>query len=279
MNGPRIIPRRDLPGDEGADHYFLGGHDLEMLVIRELLERCVPGRVHDRALSWGAKASAYGQEISRVIQNGGRAVLVELTEDLSDSLGPRTERLVLIDHHGERAGRTMPTSLEQVFGRLNRPASEWTRWMELVAANDRGHVRAMQELDATPEELRMVRAADRRAQGITAAEEESGRRAAFTAESHCGGRLTVVVLPHGRTATVTDALDPAMGGGGYENLLILCPDQTYFFGGGLTIQRLSARYPGSFFGGELPLRGYWGIMQSVSVDQFLRAAELSENKE
>ena len=258
-----------------VEHFFLGGRDLEMLVIRELLERCVPGKVHDRGLTWGAKASAYAAEIARVVQDGARAVLVELVDDVSETLGAGEDRIVLIDHHGERAGRNMPTSLEQVFARLNRPTSEWTRWMELVAANDRGHVRGLLEVEATPDEIRQVRAADRRAQGITEAEEHAGRAAAHAAEVRCVGALTVVHLPHARTATVTDALEPALGGPGYENLLILCPDQTYFFGEGLTIQRLSRRYSKSFFGGELPVRGYWGVLQPLTVDQFVETAQIT----
>lgn len=35
--------------------FFLGGHDLEMLAIRELLEEYAPGSFFDKGLSWGGQ--------------------------------------------------------------------------------------------------------------------------------------------------------------------------------------------------------------------------------
>lgn len=37
--------------------FFLGGRDLEMLTIRDLMAEHAPGRFHDKGLPWGAKAS------------------------------------------------------------------------------------------------------------------------------------------------------------------------------------------------------------------------------
>ena len=78
-----------------------------------------------------------------------------------------------------------------------------------------------------------------------------------------GGRLTVVRLSHRRSATVTDVLDSALGGPGFQNLLVLCPDETLFFGEGRGIETLRNHFPGGWYGGELPRRGYWGIERSV----------------
>ncbi len=255
-----------------ADEYFLGGRDLEMVAIRELLDQAAPGRVHDKALAWGARASSYEDEIIAALQRGDPIVLVELIDDLGLVSGPNCDRVTVIDHHGSLAGENAPTALEQVFRRLKRPASEWTRWRQLVAANDRGHVRALEAAGATADEIRQVRAADRRAQGISDEEEATGRQAAREARVLCDGRLTVVHLPHARAATVTDVLEPSLGGPGYRNLLIVCPQETYFFGDGGVIRRLAESFADSYCGGELPVRGYWGVSRPLNVATFLQAS-------
>ncbi|MGH9893393.1 MAG: hypothetical protein ACREA0_15670 [bacterium] len=120
--------------------FFLGGTDLEMLTIRTLLEETIPGRFHDKHLVWGAKASAYGEEIGEALDAGKTPVLVELEDDV----GLDREAVVITDHHGERAGSDKPTSLHQIFALLGLPAKRWTRWFDLVAANDRGYIAEMQ---------------------------------------------------------------------------------------------------------------------------------------
>lgn len=242
----------------GEGVFFLGGGDLEMAAIGELLRRCAPGRVQDDALAWGARASAYADRIQQALQDGRTVVLVELTDDLGLTSGASRDRVVVVDHHGPLAGRDRPTSLEQVFTLLGRPAGEWTRWHTLVAANDRGHVRALEAVGASPAEIAQVRAADRAAQGITSEQEAAGRRAAEQAETVWQGALTVVELPHDRTATVTDVLDRALGGPGYQNLLVLGPHSTTFFGVGEAVAALAAAWPDGYYGGELPERGFWG---------------------
>ncbi|MBI5328191.1 MAG: hypothetical protein HZB80_07860 [Deltaproteobacteria bacterium] len=234
--------------------FFLGGHDLEMLTIREILEEHAPGRFFDKGLSWGAKASDYRKEIQEVLANGRVPVLVELTLDMEIDEG----LTIIIDHHGERAGSDNPTSLHQIFDLLNLPQDKWTRWFDLVAANDRGYIPAMLETGATQEEIIKVRAADRAAQGITAEEEAEGEKAAANAEVFADGMLTLVCLPHTRTATVADRLEASLGGPGYKNLLIISPTQVNFFGAGKLIYVLDEAFPGGWYGGALPERGFWG---------------------
>lgn len=234
--------------------FFLGGSDLEMLTIRELLEREAPGRVHDRKLGWGARASAYSREIASCIDEQRTPVLVELEDDLG--LGPAA--VVVVDHHGPAAGRDTPTSLHQVFRLLGLPRDGWTSWYELVAANDRGYIPELLTIGASAEEVARVRRADRAAQGITAEEEAEGEQAVEEAEALAGGRLTVVRLKHSRLATVEDRLDPTLGGPGVTNLLVLSPDEVNFSGAGPLVLALAGQYPGGWFGGNLPDRGYWG---------------------
>jgi hypothetical protein len=153
--------------------FFLGGQDLEMVTIRDLLAEHAPGRFHDKGLAWGAKASDYREEIEACLQRGETPVLIELQNDL----GRDPSRVMVVDHHGERAGKDRPTSLHQVFDLLGLPAERWTRWFELVAANDRGYIPEMGKMGATREEIEKVRAADRAAQGTTSEEEAAGEKA------------------------------------------------------------------------------------------------------
>ena len=216
--------------------FLLGGHDLEMVTIAELLAS-TGSAFRDRQLCWGAKASAYADDIADCRAAGHIPVLIELNDDLGLSQAVDAGEILLIDHHGDRAGEHQPTSIEQVFTLLQRPAHEWTRWQALVAANDRGYIEGMLALDppATRDELHQIRAADRAAQGTTADEEAQGRAAVERRELYACGRLTVVRLEHTRSATVTDVLHSAMGGEGYKNILILFPRQTLFQGSGRAI--------------------------------------------
>ena len=198
--------------------FFLGGYDLEMVTIRQLLLELAPERFYDKQLSWGAKASAYVQEVAQTLSRGLTPVFVELVHDL----GLKPTQFLVVDHHGERAGEHKPTSLHQVFDLFGLPPERWTRWYDLVVANDRGYIPALVEMGATPEEIVTVRAADRAAQGINPAEEAAGERAVVHAETYVNGMVTVVRLSHSRTATVTDRLEPALGGRGYKNLLVYC---------------------------------------------------------
>lgn len=241
--------------------FFLGGNDLEMEEIRTLLATVPACEVHDRRLAWGASTSHYANEIRAAAARGARPVLVELTIDTALDLSS----VVVVDHHGARAGHDVPTSLEQVFALLGRPQSEWSRWRALVAANDRGYIDEMQAMGATLEEITAVRAADRHAQGVTADQEALAERALEAVEQPCDS-LIIVRLAHTRTAPVTDRLHRGLGGPGYRNLLIVCPGENYFFGDGEHVKALSERRH-DFFGGSLPQRGFWGM---GSVEGYLR---------
>jgi CRISPR-associated protein Cas1 len=256
--------------------FFLGGYDLEMVTIRDLLAQ-ESRPCHDRGLSWGARASDYRTEIEAVLAQEQVPVLVELANDLSLDLA----QVILVDHHGAYAGEDRPTSLHQVFELLALPPERWTRWFELVAVNDWGYVPALVAMGASQEEIIKVRAADRAAQGITAAEEAAGEQAAASAKSMVHGKLTIVQLPHARTATVTDRLAPELGGPGYENLVVYSPEEVNFFGTGELVYALDEAFPGGWYGGALPERGFWGHGEPVPevlpvLLEHLRKAEAAE---
>lgn len=239
--------------------FFLGGYDLEMLTIRELLEKAAPGRFHDKRLAWGARATEYKEEIGACLHRGETPVLVELKDDLD--LPPGC--VIVVDHHGARAGSDRPSSLHQVFDLLRLPLERWTHWFDLVAANDRGYIPALLEMGVTLEEIARIRAADRAAQGVTPDEEVEGGRALSQVETVMNGMLTLVRLSHTRTVAVTDRLEPTLGGPGYRNLLVISPRQVNFFGAGNLVVFLDRAFPRGWCGGALPERGFWGHGEPV----------------
>lgn len=164
------------------DHlaFFLGGHDLEMETIASLVRG--GGRpLYDKDLAWNAaKTSAYQSEIATVPAAEMTPVLVELNDDN----GLPQDRIRLVNHQGDRAGADAPTSLGQIFALLELPASNSTRWYELVAANDRGHIDEMAALDASIEEMREICAADRQVQGVGPDYKAANAIAVTSVETH-----------------------------------------------------------------------------------------------
>lgn len=242
--------------------FFLGGHDLEMETIKRLLTtRCGDAVVYDKGLGWGAKATDYANEIKRERRNGRRVVLIELITGIHSE-----DDSIIIDHHNERAGHSRPTSLEQVFDLLNLDRSkDWSRTFDLVSANDRGHISGMLALDppASESETEAIRRADRAAQGVTEQEERMAIEAISNAARLGGGKLTVVRCPHDRASVVADIIDSRLGGAGFENLLVMGPAEVDFFGTGTVVSWLAANHEGSWFGGDLPERGFWGAKRDV----------------
>jgi len=236
-----------------SHRFFLGGHDLEMVTIGELLRECgVP--FHDKRLGWGARASAYREEIEAALAAGEAPVFVELQLDL-DLPG---EHVVVVDHHGERAGGDKPSSLRQVFSLLKLPPERWTRRLALVEANDIGHVRAMQALGASLEEMQAIRHADRAAQGVTEADETAARGAIEARFESPGREFTVVRISHTRASAVADLMDETLGGPGFRNLVVVSPSEVNVFGEGWLVSLLNALLPGGWLGGALPERGFFG---------------------
>nr|WP_294577416.1 hypothetical protein [uncultured Rhodopila sp.] len=236
--------------------FLLGGADLEMAEIRSLLDRHAADRVEDRRLAWGATLSAYRTELLAALAAGETPVAIELPDDLPPGLFDR-DRMRVVDHHGERAGADKPTSIEQVFALLGLPAAEWTRWLALVAANDRDHVAGMLAAGASAGEIAAVRAADRRAQGVTEADEAEAVRA-IAARRQDGG-LTVVETVSHTSSAIADRMMPALGGPGYRRLLVAMPEKVAVFADGEAIRALGESYPDSWWGGDLPAAGYWGM--------------------
>lgn len=187
--------------------FFLGGYDLEMQIIRDLLMTRYQ-EFFDKQLEWGAKASAYTKEISEVMMEGKVPVLIELELDTE-----LPSSVIVIDHHGNRSGEE--ASLLQVIRLLGLTP---TRDQLLVAANDSGYIPAMFRLGATEKEVSRIRSWDREAQGVTGLMEHQAEKAISKAENRNG--VVVVRLPHTKSSTVTDRLFSSWPGG-RENLLVV----------------------------------------------------------
>jgi hypothetical protein len=237
--------------------FFLGGHDLEMVTIRELIEaRLGKDAAVDKRLSWGAALSSYGSEIAAIYAAGLVPVAVELFDDLPADWPPRSS-LIDIDHHGAR--HMEASALRQVFDLLQLPEKEWSRDFALVAANDTGHVRKMRAMGASVAEMIDIRRRDRMAQGITADEDAAGRAALAHAEISANGNLLIIALPHSRSATVTDplALEAELGHLP-KQVIVLGTTTTMFFGLRTIIDRLRNEFPSGFSGGDGET-GFFGL--------------------
>jgi hypothetical protein len=251
--------------------FCLGGADLEMATVCDLITEILgPQAISDRGVTWATPcASTYLPDIRQALATGRRVILLELRDDLPADL-PR-DNLLFVDHHGPAAGRDKPTTLEQVFALLDLPPQRWTRRLALVAANDRGHIRALRTLGASADEIAAIRADDRRSQGITPDEETAGQAALAVRETCLGGRLTLVRLPHGRTATVADPFAIEQPG---KPLLVLSPGEVDLFGPGALVTALDRAFPGGWSGGELPEQGFWGHGEPVPpLDAILKAID------
>lgn len=144
--------------------YFLGGHDLEMYEIKQLLE-AHHAKYFDKNLTWGAKISDYQEELAQ-LKSDDIPVFIELEHDIAYQ-GIYEN----IDHHG--ALSHFPSSLEQIAQRLNHTL---TRFQTLVAINDKSHKIGLKRFGATPDEIKAIRYMDRQKQGVTEKDEALARK-------------------------------------------------------------------------------------------------------
>lgn len=196
--------------------FLLGGHDLEMLTIKELLEQ--QGEVfYDKKLRWEeAFLSQYAGELERYGDNGMYEMYgIELIEKETAVPGNYHR----IDHHNNYSRR--PSSLEQTAALLNL---QLNRRQQLIAANDKGYIPAMKALDANDDEIRRIRLADRQSQGITEADEKSAEKAIANKTEENG---VIIVRPESnRFSPITDRLYP------YDRLLIYTSEELIYYGDG-----------------------------------------------
>lgn len=193
--------------------FLLGGCDLEMQEIKRLLISRGE-RFSDASLDWSnARLSAYMPIITE--EPDSNFYGVELQEDC-----PLPDHYTRIDHHNDYCNR--PASILQVAHLLG---IEPNRHLQLVAANDAGYIPAMQEMNASKEEIANVRKQDRTAQGVT---EEDERMAELSVASHFVNQngLFIVHALTSKFSPICDRLYP------YQRLLIYTDVEWTYYGAG-----------------------------------------------
>lgn len=198
--------------------FLLGGNDLEMTTIKNLLVNAGEQfETHD--LRWdNAKLSSYEKTLEEYGDSPDYQIYgIELNEDI-----PHPDNYVRIDHHNDFANK--PSSLEQVATLLGLAMD---RHMQLVAANDSRYIPGMIKLGASREEIDDIRRADRAAQGVSEGDDE---RLAEESLKSCKGdasNLYVVKSLTSKFSTICDRMYP------YRRLLIYNDDVAEFYGEGV----------------------------------------------
>lgn len=198
--------------------FLLGGNDLEMTTIKNLLVNAGEQfETHD--LRWdNAKLSSYEKTLKGYGNSPDYQIYgIELNEDI-----PHPDNYVRIDHHNDFANK--PSSLEQVATLLGLAMD---RHMQLVAANDSRYIPGMIKLGASREEIDDIRRADRAAQGVSEGDDE---RLAEESLKSCKGdasNLYVVKSLTSKFSTICDRMYP------YRRLLIYNDDVAEFYGEGV----------------------------------------------
>lgn len=193
--------------------FLLGGHDLEMLEIRQLLNQQGFQYV-DRSLSWdSARLSAYDDVIEA--SPNLHFIGIELMEDCRKPV-----HYIRIDHHNDFNGS--PATILQVAQLIGLKP---TRHLLLVAANDSGYIPAMLEMGASDEEVKEIRRKDRAAQGVTVDDEQAAERSITEGLTRVGETL-IVYSQTSRFSPICDRLYP------YRRLLIYTDTEWMFYGDG-----------------------------------------------
>lgn len=197
--------------------FLLGGYDLEMVEIKKLLKTQEIDFL-DLKLKWGAswldyKKGASLKNIEKALDEEKTLVAIELDDF------PKGYQYHLIDHHNEKQSEV--SSIEQVADLLG---VELTSWQQLAAANDHGYIPAMLELGASGEDIQKIRAADRKAQGVTLKDEKLAEQSIQNKEEHPNGLVIIQALTS-KFSPIADQLY-----GKVEKLLIYNKDHLNYYG-------------------------------------------------
>lgn len=224
--------------------FLLGGRDLEMLTIKQLLTENNE-LFYDRSLAW---SNALLSEYERMLCDEDCEYFgIELREDC-----PTPHHYSRIDHHNDYSYKA--SSLEQVAQILDVTLN---RWQQLVAANDSRYIPGMNALNASAKEIAEVRKADRRAQGVT---EDDERLAEESIQDLNENNDLIVVYAKCRFfSPIVDRLYP------YKKLVIYNDKELTYYGEG--VDRIIGMFQQelelgkAYFGGGK--NGFWGISKGA----------------
>ena len=234
--------------------FFLGGNDLEMITIRGILKEKGISFV-DKGLSWNnATLSKYSDVLEQY--KDYYIYGIELKNDLEEKDIP--SHYYAIDHHNELFYR--PSSLEQVADLLGYTLSDRE---QLIAANDKGYIPAMQAMGATKDQIAEIRQLDRLAQGVTNQEYEKALNSLSSKETF--GNLIIVRTASKIFSPITDELYP------YKSLLVVSVENRCFcfYGYGSQEMHNTANALWSTFSGG-GKNGFWGgDLKTIVQDQYV----------
>lgn len=238
--------------------FLLGGYDLEMITIRDLLiskgyaeismlndiknQNCFA----DRKLKWGATIISYRDLLSFKDNIYG----IELIGS-NEPIVP--ENYYIIDHHNERSN--LPSSIEQVAEILE---IELTYRQKLIAANDKGYIPAMLAMGASQEDISEIRRSDRLAQGVTEADESLAEKSLKERVTFRNDLMVIESLTP-KFSAIADRLFP------FRKLLITYDN--YFVYYGLGIGQLGENFQDliksnkAFYGGGD--KGFFGLSEGA----------------
>ena len=156
--------------------FLLGGGDLEMKTIKDILKKSSDYVMVDKDLKWDdALLSKYEDELVQYSSDDYKIYGIELRADITVP-----KNYIRIDHHNDL--QNMPSALEQI-GKIIQ--HELTDEEKLIVANDKGYYPGMKEyLDKTYPEMTEedkkcmmyeIRKRDRAAQGVTEEQEEKAK--------------------------------------------------------------------------------------------------------
>ncbi len=235
--------------------FLLGGHDLEMMEIMKILS--LKGiYYYDKNLKWN---NAFLSQYKEVFNKHYSFVGIELVSDI-----PAPQHYILFDHHNQNAEK--PSAIEQVAELLGVTLN---RHQQLVAANDKGYISAMEKMEATKQEIEEIRRQDRKAQGVT---DEHEKLAEMSIQKNLTSknRITIVKSLTTSFSAITDRLFPT------ERLLIYSDDALTYYGQhareiAQSFTLLIEEHKAYYGGGD---NGYFGI-----ANESLSHEELQQTKD
>ncbi len=196
--------------------FLLGGHDLEMKIISELLTE-YGHRFADHVLQWhNARLSSYQEEL---LQYGDKTEWILYGIELQEDITPPAN-YICIDHHTQHSHKA--SALEQVATLLGHTLTHYQR---LAAINDVLYIPGLYAAGATDSEVAHIRLADRQAQGVTEQDEALAIRSIRDHKTIQGELVTVRALTP-RFSPICDRLYPC------AKLLVYTDRELTYYGEG-----------------------------------------------
>jgi len=221
--------------------------------------------------TWGGLEPEIKNAISVYISNNPDSVIygIELG-------GTPPNGCVNIDHHRykEEDRSNSLSSIEQIASLLG---VKLNRMQMLIAANDRGYIPGMLELDATQDEIHYIRRLDKSAQGVTDKDEEIAEKEIMSAKWFDGsdGKKVIVEASRSVSSPYCDRLF------GIANHILIIPakreDGDWLYFGPLAHHLASKKFPEQHWSGGRKESGYYGI-NNPSVDTIDTILEIFHDK-